>query len=331
MTAATNSPLDETDEGLLFAYALDGKGSGTKIGWREIKAGGAQLHWIHLDFSKVSSARWLRRESNIEATIVDALLDNDSRPRSVAHHNGLLVTLRAVNTNTGANPEDMVSIRIWIENNRIITTRRRRLFSVRSLEEELQKNSGPTTPGDFLVKLVDKVSERIDPVIDHLDQLVDQAEERFHASPENTYRGEFSAFRRQAMRLRRFLAPQRESLETASRLDTPLLNQREKFALHETADQVTRHVEELDLIRERAMVAQEELLARMAQEQNSRMYILAIVAAIFLPLSFLTGLMGMNVAGLPGTENPASFSLLALIMSGIGVAIVWFFRFKKWL
>jgi len=325
------STQDETDEGLLFAYALDGQGGATKIGWPEINAAGDQLKWIHLDFSNPGSARWLRHASNIDSSIVDALLDNDSRPRSVSHYNGVLVTLRAINTNTGADPEDMVSIRIWLENNRIVTTRRRRLLTVRSLEQEFQKNSGPKTPGEFLVRIVDKLSERIDPVIDHLDEQVDQAEERFQEAHANSYRGEFSAFRRQAMRLRRFMAPQRESLETASRLDTPLLNANEKFALHEAADQVTRHVEDLDLIRERAMVAQEELLARMAQEQNSRMYILAIVAAIFLPLSFLTGLMGMNVAGLPGTEDPTSFSLLALLMSGIGVIIVLFFRWKKWL
>jgi zinc transporter len=79
------------------------------------------------------------------------------------------------------------------------------------------------------------------------------------------------------------------------------------------------------------MVAQEELLAKMAQEQNRRMYILAIVAALFLPLSFLTGLMGMNVAGLPGTEDPLSFAIVSLIMGAAGIGILLAFKLQKWL
>jgi zinc transporter len=73
------------------------------------------------------------------------------------------------------------------------------------------------------------------------------------------------------------------------------------------------------------------LIAQLAQQQNSRMYILSIVAAIFLPLSFLTGLMGMNVAGLPGTEDPASFTLLVILMLAVGFGIVGIFRWQKWL
>jgi zinc transporter len=61
------------------------------------------------------------------------------------------------------------------------------------------------------------------------------------------------------------------------------------------------------------------------------MLVLAIVSAIFLPLSFLTGLMGMNVAGLPGTENPWSFWILVGLMTGVAAVILVLFRIKKWL
>ena len=57
---------------------------------------------------------------------------------------------------------------------------------------------------------------------------------------------------------------------------------------------------------------------------------LSIVAAIFLPLSFVTGLLGMNVAGLPGVENPHGFLLSAIVMIGLGIGLVAFFRWKKW-
>jgi zinc transporter len=70
---------------------------------------------------------------------------------------------------------------------------------------------------------------------------------------------------------------------------------------------------------------------RVALEQNERMYLLSVVAAIFLPLTFVTGLLGMNVAGLPGTENPYGFIYSALIMLASLVGLILYFRSRKWL
>lgn len=319
--------------GLIFAYDLDGKGGGKLLNWSDIEnaAIADRTRWIHLDFTDAHAHKWLRERSGINSTIVDALLDNDSRPRAIEHDDGLLTILRGVNMNPGADPEDMVSIRLWLEPGRIVSTRRRRLLSVQSIKEDLDKGSGPKSIGSFLVMLVERMGARIAPVIDDLDEAVEAAEQKFHADNLSNYRGEFSELRRAAMRIRRFLAPQREGLERMSRQTTPLLTDNEKFELREEADRETRNLEDLDLVREKAMVAQEELVSQLAQQQNSRMYVLSIVAAIFLPLSFITGLLGMNVAGLPGTENPAGFIISALLMVVAALLILLLFRFKRWL
>jgi zinc transporter len=78
------------------------------------------------------------------------------------------------------------------------------------------------------------------------------------------------------------------------------------------------------------MVAQEEMLNMLAHEQNSKMFILSIVAAVFLPLAFFTGLMGMNVAGLPGTVSPWSFYIVLFLMFAAAGFIMWLFKRKKW-
>jgi zinc transporter len=137
--------------------------------------------------------------------------------------------------------------------------------------------------------------------------------------------------RRKTASIRRYLAPQRDALDRLYRQPGDLFSQSEAQSLREEADRITRYLEDLDLARERAMVLQEELLGRMAHEQNSRMYLLSVVAAVFLPLSFLTGLLGMNVAGLPGTENPQAFALSAIAMIGLGIGLVVYFRWKRWI
>jgi zinc transporter len=109
------------------------------------------------------------------------------------------------------------------------------------------------------------------------------------------------------------------------------LSDTETRYLREEADRITRYLEDLDLARERAVVLQEEFLGQLAQEQNARMYVLSVVAAIFLPLTFITGLLGMNVGGLPGLESPVGFlaSIVVMIVAAIGLFA--FFRWKRWL
>jgi len=110
-----------------------------------------------------------------------------------------------------------------------------------------------------------------------------------------------------------------------------VLLENEVFDLREEANHLTRQIEDLDLARENALVTQEELMNRVAMEQNSRMYVLSVVAAIFLPLTFVTGLLGMNVAGLPGTEDPNGFLYSSLIMVACLAALIGYFRLRRWL
>jgi zinc transporter len=97
------------------------------------------------------------------------------------------------------------------------------------------------------------------------------------------------------------------------------------------ADRMTRYVEDLDAARERPAVTQEELGNRLSEQMNTRMYVLSIVAAIFLPLGFPTGLFGINVAGIPMAENPEGFVGTVPILLLITALQVVLFRWRRWL
>ena len=110
-----------------------------------------------------------------------------------------------------------------------------------------------------------------------------------------------------------------------------ILSDQQADNLREQSERMTRYIEELDLARERAMVLQEEQRNKVAEQQGMRMYVLSIVTAIFLPLSFLTGVFGMNVAGLPGLENPQAFMYLGTSMLGLALVLLLLMIWKKWL
>ena len=101
--------------------------------------------------------------------------------------------------------------------------------------------------------------------------------------------------------------------------------------LREIGDRTTRYVEDLDAIRDRATVTQEELNSSLTEQMNKTMYVLSIVAGIFLPLGLLTGLLGINVGGIPGTENEWAFTVFCVLLLIIAGLQVWLFRHKKWM
>ncbi len=92
-----------------------------------------------------------------------------------------------------------------------------------------------------------------------------------------------------------------------------------------------RHLEDLEAVRDRAVVTQEELVNRLSDQLNKRMYVLSIIAAIFLPLGFFTGLLGINVGGIPGAENPWAFTIFLGLLLLIVFVQLWIFKKKKWL
>ncbi|WP_428606841.1 zinc transporter ZntB [Sedimenticola sp.] len=320
-------------DGLTDAWLLNGRGGGEQLSGRQVavlELTDEQWLWLHLDYSKTSVQEWMYRYSGLNELTVEALLQAETRPRCVETGSGLLIFLRGVNLNPGADPEDMVSLRIWIEERRIFTLGLRRLLSLDDLRELIARGSGPEGPGDFLVMLVNLLLDRVGAVIDDLYDLVDQLEESVLIASDHQQRERLAGIRRQAITLRRFLAPQREALNRLSAERVALFSDEHHLYLREAADRLTRFVEDLDAARERAGVVHESLVSSLTEQTNNRMYILSVIAAIFLPLSFVTGLLGINVGGIPGAENPLGFSLVVVGMLLVGVGLLAFFRWRRW-
>ncbi len=328
---SSETPMTSSSPRFLHCCALDGKGGAAEIAMLTDWSRDRGILWVHIDVNDQASRDWLERESGLEPSVVETLLADETRPRSFATDTGMLVVLRGVNTNPGSDPEDMVSIRIWLEKDRIISTRRRKLLSVVDLRAALEQGKGPATAGQFLGALVGRLADRIGDFINDIEERVGDAEDSMSTRVQTEFRHLITTLRQQIALVRRFLAPQRDALDRLYKQPGDWLSDRDHRDLRDEADRITRYLEDLDLAREQTMVLREEFLGQLAQEQNSRMYVLSIIAAIFLPLTFITGLLGMNVGGLPGLESPRGFVVSIVVMVVSAVGLLAFFRAKKWL
>ncbi len=307
-------------EGVGVAVELDGNGGCRELDLDEIREARDTM-WADLDYEETTAADWLETTVGLDPVIVEAMTAEETRPRLVRHRDGVLVILRGVNLNPGADPEDMVSLRVWVDERRVVSAHRRRLLAVEDVQGQLAAGQGPATPGDLIEALATRLVARMGGVLSELDESIDALEEEVVEGAEHReLRSRLASLRRQAITLRRYLAPQREVLAAFQTQKLSWLREDDRLRLREVADRTTRHIEDLDAARERAAVTQEEINSRTAEQMNRRMLGLSIVAALFLPLGFLTGLLGINVAGIPGAEAPRAFlvvcGLLVLVVGG---------------
>ncbi len=322
------------EKGLIHALLFDGKGGGRVLDdWPEIAEWSPDqgVLWVHLSCTAPESISWLEEKSGLESLIVDALLSEGTRPRSTVIGDGVLLTLRGVNLNPGEDHEDMVSLRIWAEQSRIITTRRRKLLSITDLIGSFSAGQGPATSSEFINTLAELLTAYIEDTVDIIEDQTSALEEQVMISHDRRLRSQISGLRRQAIMLRRYLAPQREAFTRLQVEKIHWFSEQDKRHLYEIANSLIRIVEDLDSLRERANVAQEELINLLSEQINSRMYTLSLVTTIFLPLSFFTGLLGINVGGIPGAENHWAFLIVVALLFGVSLVQFFYFRKKHWI
>lgn len=313
----------------IYGYYFNDDGQGEKIQSLETVDLSRKL-WLHFDYTEATTKEWFEKHSQLNPAVKNALLNEETRPRATPLHDGVLISLRGVNLAPDSNPEDMVSIRIWFTHDKIISTRRRTLLSTKDMANDLEQGVGPTTPAEFAVLLTGRLMERMTGTINEIEDKVSEIEESILTSSNYALRNDIADLRRQIISLRRYLSPQREAMLQLLSEKISLFSADEKIQLRETTDHLTRFIEDLDSVKDRAAVTQEEINNRLAEQMNNRMYVLSIVAAIFLPLGFLTGLLGINVGGIPGAENTNAFMIFIGILIAVVVLQVYIFKKKKW-
>jgi zinc transporter len=315
----------------IAVFAFDGHGGAHSIepGEAGLPAPEADEHvaftWVHLRRDSEQATAFLQ-QSALDQFVIDALTAEETRPRCTVHGDGVVLNLRGINLNPGAEPEDMVSVRFWIEEQRVIGVSVRPMTALGDLLSSIERQRAPTTPGELIANVTIRISDRAEPIVAELNERLDVLEEMFLRDRFPASRHELASIRRVAIRLRRYLVPQRDALTTFEIEDVDWLHERDRSRIREAADRVTRLGEELDAIRDRAQIMHDQIMDRRSAAMNRNMLLLSIVAAVFLPLSLITGLLGINVGGIPGATSPIAFWVVCALLVVIAVLQVLIFR-----
>ncbi|MDH3349077.1 MAG: zinc transporter ZntB [Desulfobulbaceae bacterium] len=317
----------------MIALLIDTAGQSFRLSLKEVNQWQPEdgFLWLHFDYALDVAIDWINDQSEINDVAKEYLLAEDTRPRVAHIKNSLLVSLRGINLNPGSDPEDMIAVRLWADQYRVISTTRRNLLSISEIAGGMEEDGEPANSSLFIVELISRIVDRMDDNINGIEERLADCEEQVIGLGSTSLRKQLSEIRRESLALRRYLAPQREALSRLCNEKIPWMGTNSIYRLREVADQQIRYIEELDSIRDRAMIIHEELVSSLSEQMNARMYVLSLVTVIFLPLGFLTGLFGVNVGGIPGAENKAAFYFFVGILTGLALVLLFFLKRKKWL
>lgn len=309
-------------------FALDRDGFAKEVSEANLSASDA-LYWIQLPLA--GAKKYLHKLGLMSAWVCDVLCAKETRPRTIIHDNALIGIFRGINVNPGKEPEDMVSVRVWIKDNLIITVQNQFLLTTHEIETCLLNGAGPQSANEFLEiylrTLIDKSSDSVSLLDDQLDQVEDDDLDDTGIIDK---REQLSDMRRRIILMRRYLLPQRDAINRISSDKLTWLNESDLHRLREVTDACTRILEDLEALRERANVIHEEIFALAQEAMNKKMYLLTVVAVIFMPLGFITGLLGINVGGIPGATFKYGFLSVCGLLIFIFLVQLLLLKRKRW-
>jgi len=248
-------------------------------------------------------------ENAIPASIVDSLLAEDTRPLFEQYdEQSFLLILRGVNLNDNADPADMLSVRILYYQGVLISTRK-----------IPSKTINAKTLADLVLNIIDGLNKNIDNYLNSVEDRIEAFDSELELSEDmmDTHKA--------LLKIKRFIKPQQYAIDDYLSSDVPLANFK-NMRLRHSVNTITRINETLDFFLSELEIIKGELRQYHAEKMNQNTYLFSVIAAIFLPTSFLTGLLGVNVGGIPGTESPIAFALFCLGLVGIFAVEFWILK-----
>ena len=311
-----------------FAYRIDG-GRIDKAEPYKALDDPAELVWIHLSPNDEGVDDFLRGPAGLADPVVDALTATETRPRCDQFGDGALLNLRGRAAEPPEGGDVLSSVRVWAMRGRVFSVTRNRLIALDAVKACVEQ-SRIHDPGDLIAEIAAAITADLDPEVAELGDELDVCEESLDAARIFDLRRQVSKVRRQAIGYRRFLSPQRDALEKLAQLPGDWIAEDDRVHLAAAADRAARMAEELEAMRERAALVADALTDIRAEQLDQRGLVISIAALVFLPLTFLTGLYGMNVEGLPFAQQPWAFAAIAAVCVAVGVGVVLYFARARW-
>lgn len=293
----------------------------------ELELEDGAFYWVYLQRCAAQNREFLQRVGFADYDI-DELLSLNDQPHCHGQEKGAFVTLNVFNELPSQESGDMDCARIWIDSKRVICVWKNPLDVFRILAESFVVRVPPVTPAEFWARFVLAIAARAEDMVEDLRDRIDHMEDVVLDTGDHPWENELAQVRRLATIIRRAMLVHRDTLRNFEIEEFKWVDRTNKRRAREASERALRIAEEMDAVRERAEIVHDQVMFKRSEKTNRYTLMLAAIAMVFLPLSFITGLLGINVGGIPGSHDPLAFTVVTVALLALGGGL---FAIVKWL
>ncbi|TFG72174.1 MAG: magnesium/cobalt transporter CorA [Flavobacteriales bacterium] len=203
-----------------------------------------------------------------------------------------------------------------------------------SVRDRLRQKSGRirSRKADYLFfALLDAIIDNYVLVLENLNSKIESLEEKVYSDPSSYVAQDIQQVKKEVLKIRRCVSPVRELVNRLIETENQLISKDTKLFLRDVLDHCIEINESLQVYREMSMSLMEMYMSNMSNKMNEVMKVLTIMASIFIPLTFIVGVYGMNFENMPELQSRYGYFVVWVVMVMLFLGMLIYFKRKKWL
>ena len=291
--------------------------------------------WINVDgLHDVAMLERLAHDYGLHPLTIEDIVNTQQRPKVEFFDNYIALNLKMYTFDINTYELDIDHVSLVLGKNFVLTFQERQGDLFDAIRTRIQYNKGKIKKGgaDYLAySLLDAIVDGYFKVLDRIGDEIEDIEEKLFTNPESSILQDLHDLRQELIFFRKTVWPLRTIMNELDRQETELIEDSTSVYLRDLYDHVVQVIETLETFREMLSGHLEVYLSTISNKTNEIMKFLTIIGTIFIPLTFIAGVYGMNFKHMPELEWRWGYYLIWAVMIGIGVALLAYFRKKNWI
>jgi magnesium transporter len=290
--------------------------------------------WINVGgVHKVEMVETLGKQFSLHPLLLEDVTNTDQRPKLDDYEAYIFLVMKMLSL-TDRKDIAVEQVSFVLGKNYVISFQENGTDVFQPVRERLRGGKGRLrqSGGDYLLyALVDAIVDQYFAVLEHSGEQIEAVQQAVVADPKPETLNEIHALKRQLLFVRRAVWPLRDVMTNLSRSDCPFLQQPTKLFFRDVYDHVVQIVDTIEILREMVSASLDIYLSSVSYRLNTIMRVLTVITTIFMPLSFIASIYGMNFEYMPELRSRWGYPLVLGVMAAVGVGMLVLFRNKRWL
>ncbi|MEM9888760.1 MAG: magnesium/cobalt transporter CorA [Bacteroidota bacterium] len=271
---------------------------------------------------------------HVHPLALEDIADTSQRPKLDEYESGIFVSLKAFQFDSKAEEVVFEQVAFYLGNGFLISFQERADDLFKIIRERIEKGKGHVRKkgADYLLYvLLDSIVDRYYVGLESVEERIEHLEMQIVKSVESDYRTKIYSLKQEMLKIRKSVVPLREMMNGFKELEGELVEEKTMLFIRDLRDHIVQTIDLIETYRDNLNSLQDLYLSELSYRMNNVMQVLAVVSAIFIPLTFIAGVYGMNFDHIPELHWQNGYFIIISIMFAIAILLLWYFKKKKWL